>query len=99
MNEIWISKNAASEREKQALEQKLAQRTQDCKRLDDQINKLREEDRMKDIFMKERDNALKEKSGMALTYICIYVSTFDLFLFIFYFYFIFILPFKPKLYC
>ncbi|XP_045180255.2 golgin subfamily B member 1-like [Mercenaria mercenaria] len=63
INEIWISKSAASEREKQSLEQKLTQRTHDCKRLDEQINKLREEDRMKDIFMKERDNGLKEKSA------------------------------------
>lgn len=45
------------------MEQKLAQKSQDVKRLEDQINKLREEDRMKDIFMKERDNNLKEKTG------------------------------------
>ncbi|KAL4217860.1 hypothetical protein ACF0H5_022599 [Mactra antiquata] len=63
INEIWVSKSAASEGERQGLEQKLGQRLQDVKRLEDQINKLREEDRMKDIFMKERDNNLKDKTA------------------------------------
>jgi len=63
VNDVWISKNAATDRERQIHDQKAALRAQEMKKLEEQLNKLREEDRMKDIFLKERDNNLKDKSG------------------------------------
>ena len=63
INDIWVTKSAASEAEKTMLEQTLKQKLLEYKGLQDNFGKLKEEDRMKDIFLKERDNVLKEKTG------------------------------------
>ena len=78
INEIWVSKSAASEREKTILEQKFKQKLLEFKGLQDNFNKLKEEDRMKDIFLKERDNVLKEKTGacvISIIAICKWLSS------------------------
>ena len=63
INDTWVSKSAESEREKTMLEQTLKQKLLEYKGLQDNFSKLKEEDRMKDIFLKERDNDRKEKTG------------------------------------
>ena len=69
INEVWVSKSAASEKEKASLEQKFKQKLLEFKGLHDNFSKLKEEDRMKDIFLKERDNVLKEKTGREINMI------------------------------
>ena len=64
-----MSKSAASEKEKASLEQKFKQKLLEFKGLHDNFSKLKEEDRMKDIFLKERDNVLKEKTGREINMI------------------------------
>ncbi|XP_052250522.1 myosin-11-like isoform X2 [Dreissena polymorpha] len=62
-NEMWVSKFNAAEQDKQLMEQKFGTKVQETKRLEDQLSKIREEDRMKDIFLKERDNNIKDKTN------------------------------------